>query len=245
MMAGKSLDNELTGEIPREMVFKKYAYDEMSRFRKVELVREFLDTLSEKKKEKLAGWLSAWSGSTIHVDDLEPVLNGFKDMGKVMDFLDSMAFKNMRLLSKWLSKWRLNGMYEIIFNSTPTWKRAMVPVEEIMIRGAGPEYREMIRKNKFSLKNIANDPVLEAHPSFNAWQDMHSNVVLAIKMEKCYRVYDGVHRASRLAMNGAKEIDLIYSEDVHKTMQSDFAKFVNDPDILEDPLPEFSFYDEE
>lgn len=50
----------------KAIVFKKYGLDEMSKFRNIEDLRDFLNTLDNQQIESLCDWLSKWRKNGIH-----------------------------------------------------------------------------------------------------------------------------------------------------------------------------------
>lgn len=134
-----------------------------------------------------------------------------KNFGDLEEFVNSLNTKQIYQIGQWLSCWRGNILYSLIFGSPAYWLVRTVHISNVKITDVNPEINPLLKRHNYFLEKISEDREICTHNEFRSQGEIKSKSLIARKNGDNFEVIDGIHRAIRLACDGTKEFELIYS----------------------------------
>jgi hypothetical protein len=137
------------------------------------------------------------------------------DQAAVDAYVLALSDENARKLARACSEdWRRNDVFEKL-QAWSAWSETDVPVGMIELQQAEEALGAVFRENKYVLTRVAADARVLAtrpyadHPTGDA---VAFPTCLAMKQRSTYRIFDGIHRAIQLVVNGEQAIRLCYPQ---------------------------------
>lgn len=132
----------------------------------------------------------------------------------IVDYLKGRPKQSVIRLSTFLSSvWRNNTGLLRKLTSFNNWKDKAVPIEKILVYPAEPSFHDYFEENEYLLCRILEDRRIMDELPYRNYEEGTSVIfktLLAVQKDQNYRIFDGVHRAVQLALNGDKELLLHY-----------------------------------
>ena len=172
-----------------------YLLSELSRFSDLGCSKEFLKGYKD--------YLTPYNfpkGNEKYFNDF------FSDIENIEVFIKRLTFEKYTSLAKLLSvNWRDNCVYDRISESNSNnWAVADFPISDLYTSVQAEWYvAHIFERNNFKIIEIAKDKELYKHEPYSAYQDDHKEInyaiLLARKIKGKIYIFDGVHRALKMA----------------------------------------------
>lgn len=121
-----------------------------------------------------------------------------------------MTDANAVALADECSIWRNNDV-RVKLRQGKTWATRPIPITELDVQQAESRHGQIWARNRYSLVALVADEELrqlEPYSRYGAGQEVAFPIVLALLRDGRYRIFDGVHRAYQLVLNGKAEIEV-------------------------------------
>lgn len=146
--------------------------------------------------------------------DLNEFSQQFSTKEGILGYLNERPEQNVIALSGFLSStWRNNpGLFNKL-TSNSNWEDLAVPLQRILVYPAEPSFHDYFEENEYLLCRILEDRRIMDELPYRNYKEGTSVIfktLLAVQKDQNYRIFDGVHRAVQLALNGDKELLLHY-----------------------------------
>lgn len=127
---------------------------------------------------------------------------------------------HVRELCHILSLGRRNGVYDIV-SRHKCWDTSHVPMSLIRVAEVNPAVNRLLEAHDFRLADIAIDTGVTGHHEFRGPPELsaESKRAFAVREGAGFRLFDGIHRAIRLAADGAETILLFYPKPVSRGVE--------------------------
>lgn len=128
-------------------------------------------------------------------------------------FVNSLNNDQARILCKYLSYNRKNNVYNYVSKGPDHWKVNDINISDIYVEKVNPLINPYLERNNWSLEKIADDRDISFHEEFQGGDVTIDNrliVFIAKKIDRKYRIVDGIHRVIRLSCDGERKFKLIY-----------------------------------
>lgn len=185
-----------------QLAFKTYLKGELGKLMNLGDAKRCIENIRPEKLESL--------GLPSTEDRL---LEMFQNHSLVNAWVGAQNLNVVRQLTYTLDNdWRHNGVAGQI-ESVTSWTEETIPVENILVCSAEPgeQYRAIFERNEYGLVRLAQDDelrTLKPYSSYTLGTSVCWPVLLAKPRGEFWRVFDGVHRAYQMVLNGQQKIRL-------------------------------------
>jgi len=132
----------------------------------------------------------------------------FSSLSSINEYLSRLSNEQIKELARLCSECRENGVYRK-FEKYEKWIQKDIDIEMVDLSDAESELKDIFRKFDYKLVDLL-EPIKDKKPycSFKVGNKVEMKTCLAVSNKDRYKIFDGVHRAYQLALNGEKKINL-------------------------------------
>ena len=184
--------------------FRVYLKSELGRLSNQGIASEFLNCVPPQV-------LSA-CGMKAQVTDLMKSLSSQEQVNR---FVDSLSDEQLEALTRSCDEdWRENGVFEKLLGHS-VWKEDRVPVDRVDLKLAEGHLDHIFKRCEFQLMRIAADPELWIQKEY-VQSKLNTPIYFptclgGFKSGRC-KLFDGIHRAIKMAKRGENAIPVCFYE---------------------------------
>ncbi len=140
----------------------------------------------------------------------EDLSTRFSTQSSIGSYVANLGRGKAMRLAVALSRWRNNPVH-LKAGDGSDWPVTAVPMREVLLSQAESRYAEAWAAHGWELERIASDPALMSLPPYTSYRpgrEVEFPILLAELDQGRWRVFDGVHRAIQLYLNGEARLTL-------------------------------------